>query len=62
MVSGWQWLTNNKVLPFYTGTRSLSRYYVGNAYQTGGPTVKFMNMCTLQPKTVSLVNMLIHGY
>jgi len=49
-------------LTFYSGTHSLSKYYIGNSLLTGGPSVAYKNRCTFATSTLTLVNYLKHGY
>ncbi len=58
----WEFVDDHHQLTFYSGTHSLSKYYVGNASETGGPTVAYRNQCTGGTSSITLVNYLKHGY
>lgn len=49
-------------IKFYSGTKSLSKYYIGNLSGTGGPTLAYKNKCTGYKAYITLYYPLKHGY
>lgn len=61
-IYSWQHFNDKIELTFYSGTKSLSKYYIGNSVFTGGPAVAYKNQCTNGISSITLVNALSHGY
>lgn len=57
----WDFQGDHMELKFYTGSKALSKYYIGGQW-SGGATVAFQNKCTNATYYQTLVNSLSHGY
>lgn len=57
----WNFQGDHMELKFYTGSKSLSKYYIGGQW-SGGATVAFRSRCNNATIYRTLVNPLRHGY